>query len=333
MKKGQKAAIGAAVSLFAAIVVGVIFTTYRRSPPRTITLTGAVIRQDADPRGRMPIGSVDITASAGMKTRQFKSDGSGMFIIKLQPDETENSEVTLRFQHRDYRPLEVTLPATAESYVARMVPLAPQERVQPPGPEVVIKDVKVRYSMKATATVNIGSLAKTFQVFNIGGVPCRGHVPCSPDGKWKATSASQNFDAGPRNEFQDIRVSCIAGPCPFAKITSETANDGRVLKVVALGWSDTTTFLVQAEVIHTMISDMVRYSIPVIFEDGMNFTLPATGVGPSVEASLNGSDIVFPLGPNVILPWATCGVKVDADRSKLFRCELKPGYRFEQGSQ
>jgi hypothetical protein len=78
-----------------------------------------------------------------------------------------------------------------------------------------------------------------------------------------------------------------------------------------------------------MISDMIRQSYPIIFGRTMNFTLPGTAEGPSIEAAVNGNDIVFPLGPALILSWGTCTVKVDADRSKLIRCELKPGYRFQ----
>jgi hypothetical protein len=61
----------------------------------------------------------------------------------------------------------------------------------------------------------------------------------------------------------------------------------------------------------------------------MNFTLPAAAEGPSIEAEMNGQPIVYPLGPALILSWATCTMKVNPDRTKAYRCELKPGYRFE----
>jgi hypothetical protein len=74
---------------------------------------------------------------------------------------------------------------------------------------------------------------------------------------------------------------------------------------------------------------MVRQAYPVIFGSEMSFTLPGTAGGPSIEAELNGSYIVFPLGPDLILSWATCSLKQNPDGSKLYSCELKPGYRFQ----
>ena len=51
--------------------------------------------------------------------------------------------------------------------------------------------------------------------------------------------------------------------------------------------------------------------------------------GPSIEAELDGSYIVFPLGPALKLSWASCTEKQNPDASKLYSCELKPGYRFQ----
>ncbi|MBV9082160.1 MAG: hypothetical protein JOZ62_05760, partial [Acidobacteriaceae bacterium] len=134
---------------------------------------------------------------------------------------------------------------------------------------------------------------------------------------------------GQGNEIRDARVSCIAGPCPFTRIESNLTDANRVLHASALGWSDTTTFLVEADIVHTTVQDMIRQSFPVKFGRGMNFTLPGTAAGPSIEAELNSQDIVFPLGPDLALSWATCTLKVDTDQSKLYSCELKPGYVFQ----
>jgi hypothetical protein len=78
-----------------------------------------------------------------------------------------------------------------------------------------------------------------------------------------------------------------------------------------------------------MVSDMVRHSYPVIFGGSMNFTLPPGAQGPSIEAEMNGLDIVFPLGPKLILSWANCSVEFSPDQTKLYRCKLRPGFRFE----
>ena len=54
------------------------------------------------------------------------------------------------------------------------------------------------------------------------------------------------------------------------------------------------------------------------------------GAGAQVViADLNAEPIVFPLGPNLILSWATCTVEVAPGRNKIYRCELKPGYQFQ----
>jgi hypothetical protein len=74
----------------------------------------------------------------------------------------------------------------------------------------------------------------------------------------------------------------------------------------------------------------------VIFDRSMNFTLPPASQGPSIEAEVNGEPIVFPLGPQLRLSWATCrldtgGGRTDTrgDSARLYRCELKPGYLFK----
>ena len=163
-----------------------------------------------------------------------------------------------------------------------------------------LANIRVRYSVKATTTINIGSTAKTLEVVNTGNVPCDGRTPCSPDGKWKAAIGSISLNAGDGQEFQNVRVSCIAGPCPFTKIESEGfARGGPKIDVSVRAWSDTVTFLVEAEVVHTMLSEAIRRAYPSIFGRDMTFTLPPTGQGPSIEAEVNGLEIVFPLGPDL----------------------------------
>jgi hypothetical protein len=187
----------------------------------------------------------------------------------------------------------------------------------------------IRYSIKTTAAANVGSAVKTFEVPNKGNVPCLKQPPCSPDGKWKASTGSATLDAGEGNEFRNARTSCIAGPCPFTKVeTEDFSNGGRLLEVSALNWSDTATFLLEAEVFHPMVSDVVRTSYPVIFGRALNFTLPGSAEGVSIQAEINGEAIIFPLGPNLYLSWADCNARVNADQTRVYRCELKPRYRF-----
>src|SRR5207244_4552017 len=63
-------------------------------------------------------------------------------------------------------------------------------------------------------------------------------------------------------------------------------------------WSDTATFLMEAEVFHPMETSIVHESYPVIFGPTLNFTLPADAEGICIESDLNGERIVFPLGPD-----------------------------------
>jgi hypothetical protein len=296
---------------------------------REIVLRGAVIQQNADPHKQSPIPGVDITATSGTSTSTARSDASGYFSIKLLRWIRWGQTVTLTFRHADYQPLELTGPVSHEIYIARMVPLA--RKVESPSrqPKTAIGNIKIRYSMKSNSEVNIGSAVKTFEVVNKGNIPCNNQQPCSPDGKWKAAIASTSLDAGHGNEFRNARLSCIGGPCPFTEILSDGySGGGDKLHASVLNWSDTTTFLLEAEVYHPMQSELVRESYPVIFGRALNFSLPATAEGPSIQADVNGTSIVFPLGPALCLTWADCTVTTDRDQSKTYRCQLKPGFEF-----
>ena len=138
------------------------------------------------------------------------------------------------------------------------------------------------------------------------------------------------MDAGSGNEFRDARATCIAGPCPFTRIdASGFAQGGRVINVSALDWSDTATFLVQAEAFHTSTVSEVRISYPVVFGRGFSFTVPPSAEGTSMIAELGGVEIVFPLGPELDLSWTACAVRKGINAiNSVYQCELKPGYLF-----
>jgi hypothetical protein len=86
----------------------------------------------------------------------------------------------------------------------------------------------------------------------------------------------------------------------------------------------------EAEVFHTAISSTVRESYPVVFGRALSFTLPATEEGVSLEAEVNGAPMVFPIGPALYLSWATCTARTNSEDEKttVYRCELKAGFRF-----
>jgi hypothetical protein len=272
---------------------------------------------------------VEISSPDGLLVRDAKSDFSGSFRLSFIPGVKLGQPIELAFRHPDFKPLDLKEILSDKLAVARLAPLHGEVEAKPNEAETIVGNVLVRYSTEATKTENIGSAVKTFQLVNAGNVACLQRAPCSPDGKWKAETASASLDAGEGNVFRDARVMCIAGPCPFTRIdTDEFSKGGRVIKVSARNWSDTTTFLFQAEVFRSELNSIVRTSFPVIFGRSMNFTLPASAEGPSIEAEMNGTLIVFPLGPSPVLSWANCQVRVEKNQAKDYRCELKTGYRF-----
>ena len=319
----------------AAVVTTALLLRARRLLP-TITIEGAVIESNADTRKELPIADVVITASDGAQTATTRSEASGHFKLVLQKRALSGKPILLSLRHPNYEPLDEEvqtgrlLPRN-QLYVERMVPTPAKEVPGPRHPDTVVSEVRVRYTINSRTETNIGSAVKTFQVVNQPNVPCNGRPPCSPDKKWKASSASASLDAGADNVFTNVRASCIAGPCPFTRVSSDEALQGvRKIQVSALDWSETATFLVEAEVLHTQISSNVRELYPVIFGRGLNFTLPPTAEGLSLEAEIDGTPMVFPLGPDLEMSWAACTVRTAADTEKVavYRCQLKPGYRF-----
>jgi hypothetical protein len=303
---------------------------------RSVPIEGAVIQRDADTKNEVPIADVVVTASDGVTSATTRSQASGFFKLVLQNGVLSGNPILVSFRHPNYEPLDLNvqigrLQTPDELYIAPMVPIPPKTVTRSSRPEVVVSNIRVRYTINSRTDTNVGSAVRTFQVVNTGNVPCNHQAPCSPDGKWKASSASAALDAGADNTFSNVRASCIAGPCPFTRIDSSGfIHGGRTISVSALNWSDTTTFLLEAEVYHTAINSNVRQLYPVIFGRTLNFTLPPTQEGVSLEAEIDGSPMVFPLGPTPDLSWATCTVRTDTEKEKttVYGCELKPGYRF-----
>jgi len=324
--------------LAAATAIALVLLLHRWSENGT-RIQGAVIRHEGDTRRELPISDVVVTASDGVTTATTKSNDSGYFSLPFRGGVGgvwTGKTVTLSFSHPDYEPLTIKvtsgfLQAAKKLYVAEMVHKPEQN-----GPDlgiqlIAVTNIRVRHTINTPTEANIGSAVQTFQVVNRGNVPCNHQAPCSPHGNWKASIGSISLDAGVGNEFGSVRASCIAGPCPFTQIDSNGfAHGGRNITVSALNWSDTASFLVEAEVLHVGINSSVHESYPAVFGRELDFTLPPTQEGVSLEAEVDGTPMVFPLGPDLYLSWATCTARTNSgeDKTTVYRCELKPGYRF-----
>src|SRR5581483_4681059 len=239
--------VGIWIAVIAGLGILVAALSTRRQRPRQLTsLTGAVLRKDADPRKQQPIANAEITVADAVVMGETKSDPSGFFRLTMRPGINPYQTVTLRVRHPDYQPLNLAIPAEDRIHIIRMMPAPRSTEVKPRQPEVTIADVRVRYAVKMPTTMNVGSVAQPFEVPNTANVPCNGQPPCSPDGKWKATIVSKSLDAQEGNEFRNARVSCIAGPCAFTKVESDDFfRNGRVIHVSVRNWGETATYLIE----------------------------------------------------------------------------------------
>ncbi len=319
--------LGAAGGVLAVLAVLIAAGLFRSA--RVSLLTGAVLAGDVDPRDQLPISGVRIAARSGISKGFATSDSSGGFQLQLKPSVGLGRMIALDLSQPKYQPAHLELPAASRILIVRLTPLQEEPSHRISGPLTPVANVRVRYATRIVETENVGSAVKTFEVVNTGNVPCNGRRPCSPDGKWKAAIGGVSLDAGEGNVFDNVRVSCIAGPCPFTAIAQDHFSEGgRRIGVSVRNWSDTATYLLEAEVFRTMANDAVRTLFPVIFGRALSFTLPGESQGLSIEAEINGSDIVFPMGPDLLLSWAECSVKAAPADTNAYRCELKPGYQF-----
>jgi hypothetical protein len=325
MTRTHKIEVWIALSVVILVAAGIVALIDWQRP---VTLRGAVLVQDSDPRKQLPIGGVMISAG-DLATSNTTTDSSGLFVLELRKPIRRGNALILDFRHPHYRPLELHEYVTNQLYVVHLIPLsnnpAPQQK-----PEVKVTNVRVRYTVKTETELNVGSGVKTFEIENKGNVLCKGQHPCSPDGKWKAAIGSATLDAGAGNQFRNARASCIAGPCPFTRIEADHfSQGGQIITVLARDWSDTTTFLLEAEVFRPMVTQMEHWSYPVIFGEGLSFTLAPSAESVSIEADLGGQTIIFPLGPSLFLSWASCDAGVNPDKGRVYRCTAKPGYTFQ----
>src|SRR5271166_4238079 len=181
----RKASIWTAVAVTAALFAVAIVVRIYRWRPRTVTVQGAVIRNEADPRRRLPISGVIVTATDGMVTATTESDASGYFKLKIRENVWPGHMLQLMFRKPDYKDYDLSVPLTyrgsaKQLYIAQLSPLAPQSET-PAGLKLsVVSNVRIRFTENTEGDENIGSAVKTFEVANKGNVPCNGQAPCSP---------------------------------------------------------------------------------------------------------------------------------------------------------
>lgn len=332
-------------SFVGAVVAGVgidLLVRTHRLNSTLLTFQGAVIRKDEDPRRQLPIAGVVVTATRGADSVSVQTDSSGLFRLTFPQVIWPGQIVSFNFSRDGYVTAQQNMHLQFRSMARQLmvIELKPEGQTAESDLEpaatgktslITVSNIRVRYTENTQTEENVGSAVNTFQVKNQGNVPCRHQEPCSPDGLWKATTDSTTMDAGAGNEFRNVRASCIAGPCPFTHIdTSGFEQGGRIIKLSATAWSNTATFLFEAEVFRTSLGSSARQSYPVIFGRTLNFTLPPTQEGVTIQADVNGEPMVFPLGPALYLSWANCNARRSSDQEKstVYRCELKPGYRF-----
>lgn len=335
----KKIVIGVVAGAIGAAIAIVLTARIRQWKPRLIVIQGAVIRRSADPHQRTPIPNVLVSVSdpvtEATEATTVSSD-SGYFEVTFRERISLREAVNLNFRHPDYKPLNMQIEIGLHTppkrlYIAAMTPTAASVAVPPSGRVTTVSDLRIRYTENYRAENDIGAASKIFEVVNEANAPCKRRHPCSPDGLWKASRGSITLDAGKGDVFRNARAFCIAGPCPFTRIDSGGfVHGGQTITASAIDWSGTAVFLFEAEVYEETIASSVRVSYPVVYGRGLHFTLPPTAEGPSIEADLNQTPIVFPLGTGLYMSWARCISRKSptGDKSTIYDCELKPGYRF-----
>jgi hypothetical protein len=323
-------------ALGAAAAIVLILVRQRLVRPHFITIQGAVIQRDAEAGKEVPIADATVTVADDVMRGTARSAASGYFRVVIRERVRPGATVHLEFRAAGYHPLEMELETGPHADLKRLLiaELNPVgvPAVTPAGhPPVPVSNVRIRYTVNYEAETDIGALARVFQVINQGDVPCKGSSLCSPDGLWKASRGSVKLDAGTGKIFRNVRASCIAGPCPFTQIQPGGPAGGEQTVVIsAVDWSDTATFLVEAEVFDRSIASSVRESYPVIYGRDFHFTLPPTAEGPSILAEISGTDVVFPLGNGIYLDWVACSTRISPENvnGTIYQCKLKPGYQF-----
>src|ERR1700733_14874035 len=128
----------AAFAVMLASVLGAVAWHYINRP---ISLRGAVIQQDEDPKKQSLIMDVQIDADGNVASAPVKSDFSGYFILTLRPGVKRGHPNTIHFRNPDLQPFDWKGAVGDKVYVIRMIPLHHDDVEEKPNqPQIVVSN-------------------------------------------------------------------------------------------------------------------------------------------------------------------------------------------------
>ncbi len=143
----RRTAIWTAICAGVALIIALLVVDVRSR--QEISLAGAVIIADADPRKQLPVPNTEITAKAGDTTVTGKSDSSGFFRLNWPTRVWRDEQITLAFRHPDYQPLVLRRRLSDGLFIARMIPSGSVRIVESDCPEVTLADIVLSVDEKS----------------------------------------------------------------------------------------------------------------------------------------------------------------------------------------
>src|SRR5205823_3743206 len=113
----------------------------------SISLRGAVVERNSDPRKQSPISGVEVTATTGTTSSVVQTDSLGYFHVNLRSWIRSGQPVDLEFRRAGYEPLSLNATISDNLYIVDMVPLPAKVQTPAKQPTASIANVKVRFSM------------------------------------------------------------------------------------------------------------------------------------------------------------------------------------------
>ena len=195
-------------------VTGLLLSLLRTAGPTMIK--GAVLVRSDSVDKQAPIPHVRVSIAGGLARRDAWSSPTGLFELTLSNHLRVGQPITLQFRHPQYMPLDVTTFVSGSLLVVHMAPIGEFRGEEVSLALTMASNVKIRYTIKTTTLLNVGSTLKTFHVVNTGNVPCNDRYPCSPDGKWQAAVGSATLEAlsGDFLPMPEYPVSPVLVPSP-----------------------------------------------------------------------------------------------------------------------